>query len=242
MYKKHGIALGIPVYNEISKLTNIVQRLQNISFLDKIVFVDDCSIDGSYEYLVGERRFEVLKHNQRLGAGAAIRTFFAHLLDSPINIAVVMAGNDKDMPEEIPRLLDPIIDENYDLVQGSRYLASGAAGNMPFTRVLATRWIHPFLFSLATGKKMTDTTNGFRAIRVTLIRSLWSDLNQAWLNRYELEPYLLYKSLREGYRVTEAPVTKIYPAHSLGYTKMNGFKDLWSILRPIFLLKLNLRR
>lgn len=242
MYKHHKIALGIPVFNEKSKIINIIQRLDKVSFLDEIIFIDDCSTDGSYEYLIEGGRFRVLRHTQRSGAGAAIRTFFAYLIDSQFDIAVVMAGNDKDRPEEITRLLDPIIDEKYDLVQGSRYLPIGVSGNMPFIRVLATRWIHPILFQLVTGKKMTDTTNGFRAMRISLIRALWSDLQQQWLDKYELEPYLLYKSILKGFRVTESPVTKIYPDHGLGYTKMRSFKDWWSILRPLFLLKLKLRR
>lgn len=242
MYKNHRIALGIPVFNEQKKIINIVQRLEKTSFLDEIVFVDDCSTDGSYEYLVKKDKYEILRHTRRSGAGAAIRTFFAKLINSSIDIAVIMAGNDKDRPDEIPRLLDPIIGEDYDLVQGSRYLSGSVSGNMPFTRVLATRWIHPILFSLTAGKKMTDTTNGFRAIRISLIRSMWPDLQQRWLDKYELEPYMLHQSIRGGFRVTEAPVTKIYPDHNLGYTKMQGLNDLWSILRPIFLLGLKLRR
>ena len=135
---------------------------------------------------------------------------------------------------------------NSDLVEKQRdwFIDSynyGKSGNMPFIRVLATRWIHPTLVRLATGEKMTDTVNGFRAIRISLIRSLWSDLQQQWLNKYELETYLLYKSIDKGFRVTEAPVTKIYPHHSLGYTKVR-IKDWWSIIRPLLLLKLKLRR
>lgn len=242
MYKDHKIALGIPVFNEKSKISSIVQRLEAVHFIDEIVFVDDCSDDGTYEFLVEQGRFTVIRHNSRSGAGCAIRTFYAHLIDSEIDIAVVMAGNDKDRPEEIPRLLDSIIEGKNDLVQGSRYLSSGASGNMPLIRIIATRWVHPLIFSLAAGKRMTDTTNGFRAVRLSLLRSLWTDLQQRWLDKYELEPYLLYQSISKGFKVGEAPVTKIYPEHSLGYTKFSGLKDMWSILRPIFLLKLRLRK
>jgi glycosyltransferase involved in cell wall biosynthesis len=240
MYKGLKIALGIPVFNELGKLDSLVQRIEAVSFLDEVVFVDDCSTDGSYEHLVEKGLFKIIRHDQRSGVGAAIRTFYGSLLDSSIDVAVLIAGNDKDRPEEIPRLLDPIIDKGYDLVQGSRYLPGGAYGNMPFKRILATRCIHPMLFRLATGKKMTDTTNGFRSIRMSLIRALWPDLQQQWLNTYDLEPYILYRSLQE-FRVTEAPVIKIYPDYSLGYSKLS-FKHWWSIVRPIFLLKLGLRR
>ena len=83
---------------------------------------------------------------------------------------VVLAGNDKDRPPEIERLLAPIADDGYDFVQGSRYLQGGDFGNMPFYRQLATRYVHPLLFSLIVGRRFTDTTNGFRAIRLSALR------------------------------------------------------------------------
>ena len=88
---------------------------------------------------------------------------------------------------------------------------------------------------------MTDSTNGFRAFRTTLLDDQRLDLQQQWLDGYELEPYLLYKAIRCGYRVREAPVTKRYDL-SRGYTKMRPFIDWWSILRPVVYLGLGIRK
>ena len=88
---------------------------------------------------------------------------------------------------------------------------------------------------------MTESTNGFRAFRTALLRDPRIDWRQEWLDRYELEPYLLLKAIRLGYRHGEVPVTKIYPDHQLGYTKMRPFVDWWSILRPIVYLGLGLK-
>jgi len=127
-------------------------------------------------------------------------------------------------------------------VQGSRYLKGGDFGNMPFYRQLATRYVHPLLFSLFVGRRFTDTTNGFRAIRLSALRDPRIDMDQPWLDRYELEPYLFFKMNRLGYKVTEVPVTKIYPPHELGYTKMKPVTGWWSILRPVLLLGLGIKR
>ena len=120
-------------------------------------------------------------------------------------------------------------------------LPGGGYGNMPRYRVLATK-LHPFLFSLAARKWVTESTNGFRAFRTALLRDPRIDWRQPWLDQYELEPYLLFKAIRLGYRTTEAPVTKIYPPKKLGYTKMKPMVGWWSILRPVVYLGLGLKK
>jgi hypothetical protein len=111
---------------------------------------------------------------------------------------------------------------------------------MPAYRRAATR-IHPLLFSAAARRRVTDSTNGFRAVRSSVLCDERIDLDQEWLDGYELEPYFYLKTIRLGYRTLEVPVTKTYPPKRLGQTKMRPFVDWWSILRPIVLLGLGLR-
>ena len=113
---------------------------------------------------------------------------------------------------------------------------------MPKYRVLATRVIHPLVFSIAARKRVTESTNGFRAFRTAILRDPRIDWRQDWLDRYELEPYLMMKAIRLGYRHPEVAVTKIYPPHAQGYTKMRPCIDWWSILRPVVYLGLGLRK
>ena len=89
---------------------------------------------------------------------------------------------------------------------------------------------------------MTDTTNGYRALRLEVLNDNRVNLDQDWLDKYELEPYLLYTLIRLGYGVREAPVTKIYPMRALGYTKMKPITGWWSILRPILLLGFGIKK
>lgn len=196
-----------------------------------MLVVDDGSRDGSAE-AARAAGAEVLELPVRGGVGAALREGFRALKDRA-DIVVVMAGNDKDEPEEIPRLLAPIVEGRADFVQGSRYAkGGGAAGDMPLYRRLATR-LHPLLFSLATGRRVTESTNGFRAFRVTLLSDSRLDLEQAWLDGYALEPYFYANVIRLGYATCEVPVTKTYPARATGYTKMRPGRDWWQILRPL---------
>ncbi len=233
-------------YNENVKLKNVIERFLKSRIRNQAdyLIVDDGSDDGTtamiQSYVV--QNVKNIRHPRRLGVGAAIRTAIGYTLEHHYDVLVIMAGNDKDNPEEIPALLEPILKNGYDLVQGSRWIApGGTGGDMPYYRKLATK-LHPLLFSLLTGKKMTDTTNGFRAFKLSMIKDGRINLNQEWLNTYELEPYLLFKAVKLGYRVTEVPVTKIYPPKKLGYTKMRPFVGWWSILKPLFYLGLGIKK
>lgn len=233
-------------FNENVKLKSVIERFLKSPLYGKAdyVIVDDGSRDGTTEVIEGYKNFSVktLRHPERLGVGAAIRTAIEEADKNGCEIIVLMAGNDKDNPEEILRLLDPILKEGYDLVQGSRWLGpDGTGGDMPFYRKLATKF-HPWLMSVLTHQRMTDTTNGFRAIRLSLFKDGRIQLNQEWLDTYELEPYILFKALTLGYKVKEVSVTKIYPSKKLGYTKMRPFIGWWSILRPLIYLKLGIRK
>jgi dolichol-phosphate mannosyltransferase len=154
----------------------------------------------------------------------------------------MVAGNNKDSPEEIPLLVDPIADGRADFVQGSRFLKQNPSfGEMPVYRRLATR-VHPLLFSLVARRWVTESTNGFRAIHRRVLSDPRIDLQAEWLNEYELEPYLYVRTIQCGYRTVEVPVTKVYPPKKLGQTKMKPLIGWWSILRPLVYLGLGIRR
>jgi len=123
-------------------------------------------------------------------------------------------------------------------VQGSRWLPGGATPGIPPERRWLTR-LYPLLFRMASGYPITDGTNGMRAFRLSLLDDPRIRLEQDWLDRYELEPYLLFQTIRAGYRVREAPVTVRY--HGRGTTKMHLFRDGWRILRPLVFLRLGMR-
>lgn len=237
--KLHVLAAPV-AYNEEKKIGRVLDRFRKED-VSAVVLVDDASTDRTAKE-AEKRGIKVLRHERRRGVGAAIRTAIRYAQSQRFDILVIVAGNDKDRPEEIPRLLKPIVEEDYDLVQGSRYLPGGSYGNMPTYRQMATRFLHPWIFTIACRQRMTDSTNGFRAIRLRLFDDPGIDIDQPWLDHYELEPYTLLKAIRLGHRVKEVPVTKIYPDASLGYTKMPPIIGWWQMLRPILLIALGFRK
>lgn len=240
MFRGRSIIAIAPVLDEEAKIREVVRRVPR-DCVDEVLVVDDGSTDSSVA-VAEEQGAKTISLGSTIGVGAAIRTGYEYAIENGFDIAVVMAGNNKDHPEEIPRLLQPIVDGEADLVQGSRWLGHvGDLGEMPLYRRLATR-LHPALFNVISGAEMTDTTNGFRAATTAMLADPALGLDQEWLDEYELEVYLLYKARKLGYRVVEAPVTKTYPRKDLGQTKMKPIVGWWSILRPLVLLGLRIKR
>ena len=240
MYKSRTIFLITAAYNEEGKIGEVVQRAPR-DIVDTVFVVDDGSTDATASEA---RRYgaEVVSLDRVYGAGFAVRLGLREAQRREMDIAVVIAGNNKDAPEEIGRLLDPICDEDYDFVMGSRFLDGGGyGGDMPLYRKFATR-LHPLLVSMFSMKRVSESSNGYRALKVSVLTDPRIDLYRKWLDGYQLEVYLLMKLLKLGYRTTEMPVTKIYPHRSKGNTKMRPLVDWWHMLTPVFIVGLGLER
>ena len=136
--------------------------------------------------------------------------------------------------------LDTLLREHADYVQGSRWMIGGRIVGMVSSRQMGTR-MYSLVFSIIALRRVTDATNGFRIFRSELLADPAVKIDQAWLSSYELEPYVLYKAIRRGYRVVEVPVTVRYHATE-GFTKMRGMRDWWRLFRPAVLLRLGVKQ
>ena len=230
------VAAVLPLFNEGPAAADLVRRMPACVAMTFVI--DDGSTDDGAE-LAQAAGGRVIRLGTNRGIGAAIRTGLDAARDAGCDIAVVMAANGKDRPEEIPLLLARI-EAGYDYVQGSRFLSGGRSVNLPLVRGLL---IHGFtlMFRILTGFRGTDVTNGFRAYRLSLLDDPRVRVHQSWLDRYELEYYIHWKAITLGYRVVEVPVSKTYPARRKNYSKIRPIVDWWHMVRPALLLALHLR-
>ena len=234
------IGVVIPVYGESDSIVWVLNNFPR-GVVDTICLVVDVPIRKIMNRVRGaaeqnEITTHIIKNPERKGVGLCITQGLDYLRSTGHTVAVVMAGNGKDDPRQIDRLLEPVLTGEADYVQGSRYLPGGVRGRMPFVRSIFNR-AYPKFWALLTGRNCTDVTNGFRSYRLDLLNDERINLGQEWLYGYSLEYYLHYKVITLGYRMVEVPVSKIYPfGHKGGYSKIQPLKDWWPIISPLALL------
>ena len=234
----------IPVYHDDGYILKVLGRFKK-EVVDKICIVmDDASKEDAEMILRTPVNVPIhlIRNEGRKGIGHAIKQGIQYARDNKYNVVVVLAGNNKDDPGEIPLLLEPIMKRNYDYVQGSRFLVGGKRVRNPFLRGIFSRF-YPFFWTLLTDVRCTDVTNGFRAYKVSLFEDPRIDIWQSWLDDYELEYYIHYKVLTLDYKITEVPVSKVYSHnHKGGYSQISPFRDWWKIIRPLIYLELRARQ
>ncbi len=220
----------IPAYNEEGKVGNVVRKVleHNSGLVDEVLVVNDASNDVTS--IEAERAgATVISHKDNMGAGAAIRTGITHAIKKGYEACVLMGADEQDDPSEIPILMDPIIMDGYDFVQGSRYLNCQRTIDMPLFRAVTTR-LYTRFFRLVSGFPVTDGSNGFRAFRLKIFEKI--DIWQDDMGRYDLEPYIFLQVIRMGFNVKEVPVTKTFDLEK-GYSKMTS-RGWLNICKPLF--------
>ncbi|MGE6321170.1 glycosyltransferase family 2 protein [Pseudomonas oryzihabitans] len=225
----------IPVINEGERILNLLRRMAAVRIADiaDVIIVDGGSTDGSLEpqrlQELGVRGLLVKTAPGKLSA--QLRCAYAFVLDEGYTGIVTIDGNDKDDPDAIPRFIEAI-EQGYDFVQASRFLAGGVAENTPKSRDFAIRFIHAPMLSLASGFHWTDTTQGFRAYsRAMLLDPRVAPFRDDFTT-YELLAYLSYRVPKLGYRCVELPTVRRYPKGEVP-TKISSVRGNLSVLQVL---------
>jgi dolichol-phosphate mannosyltransferase len=228
----HDHVLVIPVINEGDRIRKQLLRIAALAPPVDIVIADGGSTDGSVEpdFLAASGVRALLTKTSGGRLSAQLRMAYRWALEEGYRGIVTMDGNGKDGVDAILRFV-AALDHGFDYVQGSRYLPGGQAINTPFDRWLAGRFVHAPLLSLGAGRWLTDTTNGFRAYSARYLMDPRTAPFRDVFQNYALLFYLTVRAARIGYRVTEIPVTRAYPAGEATPTKITGFGSKVSLLR-----------
>lgn len=210
------LSIVIPCYNEENSILDLVKKVNESPIENKeIIVVDDCSKDNTRAILEKDVKplvSQIIYHEVNQGKGAALRTGFKHATGD----AVIIQDADLEYdPNEYPLVVEPIFNNEADVVYGSRYLNQKRKGYLA-NRV--ANWFLTKLSNVFTGLKLTDMETCYKCFKREVIQSI--DLVE---NRFGFEPEVTSKLARKGIKVKEVPIS-YYPRTNEEGKKI-GFKD-----------------
>jgi Glycosyl transferase family 2 len=203
------IAIVIPAYNEEDSLGSVLPRIPAsvCGVGTAVLVVDDGSRDRTGD-IAREHGVAVARHVTNLGGGAALRTGYRLMADSGARIVVTLDADGQHLPEEMDRLVQPVLDGTVDLAHGSRVL--GHAEPNHFAREAGIIFFNRMV-SLITRTKVSDCSNGYRAVRASVLPQLVLRQEQFHTSEFMIE------AIKRGIPATEIPVTVARRIH--GHSK-----------------------
>ena len=230
--KKHKYVICVFVINEGEKLKKQIKEMQEYAKIIDIVIADGGSTDGSleHEYLEKHKIRALLTKTGKGKLSAQMRMAFAWVLTEKYEGVITIDGNGKDDVSAIPDFIRKL-DKGYDHIQGSRFIKGGKAVNTPIERLIAVKFIHAPIISLASRRRHTDTTNGFRGYSAKLLADSKISIFRDVFESYELHYYLAIEASRsQKYSVIEQPVTRVYPKGKTP-TKISPIKGNMKVIK-----------
>lgn len=191
----------IPAYNEERTIAAVILRTQK--HVDKVIVCDDGSTDLTGE-IARRMGVEVLVHEKNKGKGEAIKTLFQRALELGAGIIITLDADGQHDPDEIPKLVAPILRGEADIVIGSRFI-EGSRTDMPRYRLLGTRIIN-WLAKRRARTHVKDVQSGFRAFA----RKAAEIALKAEAKGYSIEQEQLALVSQAGLRIVEVPITVRY--------------------------------
>ena len=223
------VSLVIPVYNEIRTLAELLRRVVALDLPKELVLVDDCSKDGSRELLErlaregvaalpdaqprGEVTFRVLFQERNQGKGAALRLGIAAATGE---VVIIQDADLEYDPRDIPRVVQPILDGEADVVFGSRF--TGTPRRVLYFWHSVINNVLTTLSNMSSGLNLTDMETCYKAFRREVIQGIRIEED-----RFGFEPEVTAKVARGGWRVYEVPIS--YHGRTYEEGKKIGWKD-----------------
>jgi hypothetical protein len=206
---KDKVAVVIPAYNEAESVADVVRAIppEVCGVETAVLVVDDGSRDGTTEVAEGAGAV-VARHVINRGGGAALRTGYRLMADAGADIVVTLDADGQHLPSEMPKLVKPVLDREVDVAHGSRVLGSAAPNTR--SRELGIVFFNR-LVSFITRTKVSDCSNGYRAVRASVLPKLVLRQEQFHTSEFLIE------AIKRGIPAKEVPVTVVERTH--GHSK-----------------------
>ena len=193
------VIVGIPAFNEEKNIGSIVAKLKQK--YDHVVVCDDGSSDMT-SIIASSLGANVVRHEKNHGYGSAIKTIFNESKKIDADVLVTFDADGQHQISEIDTILEPISNDQADIVIGSRFL--GTTKDLPKYRKIGIKTITG-LTNVMTGSKISDSQSGFRAYSKKVIENI-----SPTESGMGISTEILIKSVKKNMRITEIPITISY--------------------------------
>jgi hypothetical protein len=196
---KGKVAILVPAYNEAENIGVVLDQMpaEVCGVRTEVLVVDDGSRDGTGD-VAAEHGALVARHVTNRGGGAALRTGYRLMVESGAEIVVTLDADGQHLPSEMPRLVEPVLSGEVDVAHGSRVL--GHADRNTRARELGIVFFNR-LVSFITRTHVTDCSNGYRAVRTTVLPQLVLRQEQFHTSEFMIE------AIKRGVPAREVPIT-----------------------------------
>jgi len=225
------LSVIIPVYNEKGTIEQLIARVKDVSLDKEIIVVDDFSSDGTRDIIrnLAGGDIRIMMHERNQGKGAALRTGIA----AATGDFVIVQDSDLEYdPQEYPLLLEPLIQNNADVVYGSRFMG-GRPHRVVYYWHSVGNWLLTLLSNMFTNINLSDMETCYKVFKREVIQSI--EIEE---DRFGFEPEITAKIAKKGCRIYEVGIS--YYGRTYAEGKKIGWKDGFRAIYCI--LKYNLFR
>jgi hypothetical protein len=193
------VAVLVPAYNEAENIGHVLDRMPSevCGVATEVLVVDDGSRDGTADVAAGHGAI-VARHVINRGGGAALRTGYRLMVESGAEVVVTLDADGQHLPSEMERLVKPVLDGEVDVAHGSRVL--GQADRNTLSRELGIVFFNR-LVSFITRTRVSDCSNGYRAVRTAVLPQLVLRQEQFHTSEFMIE------AIKRGIPAKEVPIT-----------------------------------
>ena len=188
----------IPAFNESNGIRKVVEEISQ--FVDKVIVCDDGSNDNTKEEAESAGAY-VITHQKNKGKGAAMKSLFEFAKTVNTDVIVTIDADGQFLPNEIPKVIKPIIEQNVDMVIGYRF---DDKNEMPKYREFGNKVLDK-ITNLALDVPFRDTQSGFRAYSKKAIEKI-----EFSTDGFGADSEILIDAVKKGLKISEEKVTVIY--------------------------------
>lgn len=212
----------IPMYNECENAAAVIDAVLALPVPFDILVVDDNSPDGTADIVKNKmkehpERIQIIERTGKLGLGTAYITGFKHCLAQGYEFICEMDADFSHNPSDLVRLRQAAIEQQADVVIGSRYVSGVNVVNWPMGRVLMSFYASKYV-RIITGLPIHDTTAGFVCYRRRVLEAM--ELDKIKFKGYAFQIEMKFTAFKYGFKVIEVPI--IFVNRVLGTSKMNS--------------------